>query len=147
MPDLQQLSPRQTAVARLMLRGMRPAEIAAAMDLNVQTVKNHMIVIYREAGIDGDMNGKLRRFIEKYIGTPLPARSAGLHSVPAVKLRCASEDELRDWRGDRPAARSVRLFCLDARHDWCVEQRQAGRCIRDEVDYQSIARQRQARAA
>lgn len=49
------LSPREREVLRMVMGGMRPKEIALALDVSVKTVSTHRYRIMRKLGVDNDV--------------------------------------------------------------------------------------------
>jgi hypothetical protein len=144
------LSRRQAQTAELMRKGLRPAQIAAVLGVSVQTAKNHMSEVYRRFGIAGDVRGKQLRFIEQAGAQPIQPseRKRIVRMVEVRQLQCATSEEIDHWRAAKPlttqplTTQLMWRFCIDACHEWCVERRVAGKCIRNDVEYQRIVEQR-----
>lgn len=49
------LSPREHEVLRMVMRGLRPKEIALQLDLSVKTISTHRFRIMRKLGVDNDV--------------------------------------------------------------------------------------------
>lgn len=49
------LSPREREVLRMVMGGMRPKEIALALDVSVKTISTHRFRIMRKLGVDNDV--------------------------------------------------------------------------------------------
>jgi DNA-binding NarL/FixJ family response regulator len=49
------LSPREREVLRMVMRGMRPKEIALALDVSIKTISTHRFRIMRKLGVDNDV--------------------------------------------------------------------------------------------
>ena len=47
------LSPRETAVLRLLVQGLAPKQVARQLEISVLTVGDHQRSIYRKAGVRG----------------------------------------------------------------------------------------------